>query len=160
MKKALICGSFDPVTFGHMNIVQRAAKLFDEVTVGIFVNASKRYTFSEIVRAEMISAACAELGLENVRVDVCSGLVASYVRENGIDVIVKGVRNTVDFEYEKNMAEANKLIYDGAETLLMVADERYGAISSSLVREMMSHGEDVSALLPKTVVEIINNSKK
>ena len=154
MKKALICGSFDPVTLGHMNIVQRAAKLFDEVTVGIFVNASKHYTFSESVRAEMISAACAELGLENVRVDVCSGLVASYVRENGIDVIVKGVRNTVDFEYEKNMAEVNKLIYDGAETLLLVADERYGAISSSLVREMMSHGVDVSALLPGAVMEI------
>ena len=153
MAKALVTGSFDPVTVGHMDLIARAAAKFDSVVVGIFVNGSKKYLFSEEDRAEMLREACAEYGLGNVTVEICSGLVARYVERNGIDVIVKGVRNSTDFEYERNMAEANKMIYSGAETMLLTANPAHNALSSSLVRTLMQYGEDISALVPASVMK-------
>lgn len=153
MAKALVTGSFDPVTVGHMDLIARAAAIFDTVVVGVFVNGAKKYTFTEDERAEMLREACAEYGLTNVTVEICSGLVARYVERNGIDVIVKGVRNSTDFEYERNMAEANKMIYSGAETMLLPANPAHNALSSSLVRTLMQYGEDISALVPVSVMK-------
>ena len=157
MAKALVTGSFDPVTLGHMDLISRAASIFDAVVVGIFVNSSKTYVFSADERAEMLREACAECGLGNVTVEVCSGLVARYVEENGIDVIVKGARNFTDFEYERNMAETNKLVSPKAETMVLFSDPGYSAVSSSTVRTLMNYGEDVSNLVPRSVLKRIKS---
>ena len=158
MSKALVCGSFDPVTNGHMDIIGRTAKLFDCVVVGVFTNSEKKYTFSADDRAEMIREACAENGLNNVTVDTCTGMVAHYVRDNGIDVIVKGVRSTIDYEYERTIDYANKMAFKGAETLLLLSDPNLGQISSTVVREFMKHGEDISSMVPKSVMRRVNNN--
>ena len=153
MAKALVTGSFDPVTVGHMDLIARAAAIFDTVVVGIFVNGAKKYTFTEVERAEMLREACAEYGLTNVTVEICSGLVARYVENNGIDVIVKGVRSITDFEYERNMAETNKALYSGAETMLLFSDPAHTSLSSSLVRTLIQYGEDVSGFVPASVLK-------
>ena len=153
MVKSLVTGSFDPVTLGHLDLISRAASIFDAVTVGIFVNSAKSYTFTAEERAEMLRDAIAERGLCNVTVEICSGLVARYVERNGIDVIVKGARTSADFEYERSMAETNRMLYSGAETLIMFSDPKYTAVSSSLVRTLMNYGEDISAYVPDSVLK-------
>ena len=158
MAKALVTGSFDPVTFGHLDLISRAAEIFDSVVVGIFVNGAKSYTFTAEERAEMLREACEGCGLRNVIVEICSGLVARYVENNGIDVIVKGVRNSADFEYERNMAETNKMLYSGAETMFLISDPKYTAVSSSLVRTLMNYGEDVSMLVPESVLKRVKGN--
>ena len=157
MAKALVTGSFDPVTVGHMDLITRAAAIFDSVVVGIFVNSSKSYKFTAEDRAAMIEEACADAGLNNVSVELCSGLVAHYVRDNGIDVIVKGVRGAADMEYERMIDEVNKLVNPKAETMLFISDPKFGSISSSAVRELLRYGEDVSALVPASVVKKIKD---
>ena len=100
--KALVCGSFDPITNGHIDIIKRASAMFDDVTVGVFVNSSKRYNFSEEKRIALINEAIKDI--DNAHAELCSGLVARYCIDNGIRVIVKGVRNSKDFDYELEMA--------------------------------------------------------
>ena len=156
MARALITGSFDPVTVGHMDLISRTTAIFDTVVVGIFVNGAKKYTFTAEERADMLREACEEYGLGNVTVEACSGLVARYVEQNGIDVIVKGVRNSADFEYERNMAEANKMIYPGAETMFLFSDPAHTSLSSSFVRTLLQYGEDISAFVPSSVLKRIN----
>ena len=153
MAKALVCGSFDPVTNGHIDIIRRAAKLFDSVTVCVFDNSTKKYLFSCDVRADMIREACVAEELRNVTVDICNGMVAHYVRDNGIDVIVKGVRNSQDFEYERTIDCANKLAYSGAETLLLMSDPSLAYVSSTVVREFIKYGEDIRGLVPESVAK-------
>ncbi|MBR2460009.1 MAG: pantetheine-phosphate adenylyltransferase [Clostridia bacterium] len=153
MVKALVCGSFDPITNGHLSLIARAARIFDHVVVGIFSNSQKRYMFSAEERADMVREACASANLDNVTVDCCSGMVAHYVRDNGIDVIVKGARNTVDFEYERTLDFGNKEVYEGAETVLLISDPKLGQISSTIVREFLKYGEDVSGLVPESVLK-------
>jgi len=157
MAKALVTGSFDPVTVGHMNLISRAATIFDTVIVGIFVNSAKKYTFTAEERADMLRESCADYGLKNVTVEICSGLVARYVEENAVDVIVKGVRNPTDFEYERSMAEANKMIYSGAETVFLPSEPEHSALSSSLVRTLMQYGEDISAFVPASVLHRVSS---
>jgi len=152
----LVCGSFDPVTLGHLDMISRAAKVFDHVTVGVFINAEKEYTFSLDVRVDMIREACLDAGLTNVTVDSSSGYVAHYVRDNGIDVIVKGVRNASDLEYEQMIDRANKRIWSGAESVFLCAEPRYSHISSTLVRETIESGGDISGLVPAAVAKRIN----
>ncbi len=147
--KALICGSFDPVTNGHIDIIKRAAALFDNVVVGIFVNSEKKYFFSLKDRLKLLSEATKDF--DNVTVDFSDGLVAKYVEQNGIDVIVKGVRNAADFEYEFKMAEINKQINKNAETLFLPSSKDNELLSSSLVKSRFLSGEDISALVPEYV---------
>ncbi len=156
--KALICGSFDPVTLGHVDQIRRASNMFNEVTVAIFKNSSKKYMFSEEQRLEMLKSAVAEF--PNVQAELCSGLVAAYVRKNKIDVIVKGVRNQTDCAYEMDMARANKMIYDGCETLLLVSHGDVTGISSSLVRTLIANGESISKFVPQSVCQEIDKYYK
>ena len=156
MSKALVCGSFDPVTLGHLDVISRAAKVFDHVVVGVFINSEKQYTFSLETRVDMIYEACRDLGLNNVTVDSSSGYVAHYVRDNGIDVIVKGVRNASDLEYEQMLDKANKRIWEGAESVFMFTDPRYAEVSSTLVRKAIKNGDDISELVPNAVIKRIN----
>lgn len=148
--KALITGSFDPVTNGHIDLIKRTAAMFDSVTVGIFVNPAKKYYFTENERLEMLTEAIKEL--DNVEARICSGLVARYVRENGINAVVKGVRGSADCDYEITMARTNKMIYDGCETLLLPASAGLENVSSSTVKALRSYGEDISAYVPECVL--------
>lgn len=155
--KALITGSFDPVTNGHIDLIKRTAAMFDSVTVGIFVNSAKKYYFTEKERLDMLTEAVKEL--DNVEARICSGLVARYVRENGIDAVVKGVRTAADCDYEITMARTNKMIYGGCETLLLPASPELTEISSSTVKALASYGEDVSAYVPECVVKAFAEKK-
>lgn len=150
--KALITGSFDPMTMGHLNIIERASGLFDELTVGIILNPSKKSFFTLEEREEMIRETLAHLG--NIKVDSFSGLLANYVNENGYNVIVRGLRSSVDFDYELQMAQMNdRLFNEGVETVLLMSDPKYSFISSSVIKEVHSLGGPIDGLVPDGIYE-------
>ena len=146
---AIFPGSFDPYTIGHASIVDRALPLFDKIVVAIGVNRNKRSFLTEEQRIRMI----ADLYADEPKVEVISydGLTVDAARECGARFLLRGVRMIQDFEYEKNLAEVNRSI-SGLETVLLYTLPEYGHISSSIARELISYGRDVSALLPKGMV--------
>ena len=152
----IIPGSYDPITLGHLDIIRRAAEKYDEVYVVIFVNPDKTYTFSLDDRLRMLMLATDEF--DNVLVSYSPGLVVDYMREHGIDRIVKGYRNERDLEWERVQAEYN-LAHGGYETELILADDAHQGISSTLVRERLKSGESLDGLLPESVIEYIKNIK-
>ena len=155
MKKetsVILPGSYDPVTLGHLEIIKRAAKEYEEVYAVIFTNPEKSYTFSLEDRVKMLILATDEL--ENVLVSYSNGLVIDYMREHEIEKIIKGYRNSVDLEYEKHQAEWN-LKNGGFETELWPAEDSMRGISSTLAREMIKNGEDLSGVLPEKVISFI-----
>lgn len=149
---ALIGGTFDPITLGHLDVIKRAAALFDEVVVGIFENPDKKKQFSLDVRFSALNKAIEPF--PNVRTVIGEGFLAKFANDIGACAIVRGARNGKDFEYEKIMADYNKLHF-GVETLLLVADTRFDTLSSTLVREKIALGEDISELVPQGVAEIL-----
>lgn len=149
-------GSYDPVTSGHREIIRRVAESEDEVYVVIFTNPEKEYTFSLEDRVAMLMLATEDL--DNVMVSYSLGYVVDYMREHGIDRIVKGYRNERDLEWERVQAEYN-LAHGGYETELIKADNEYLHVSSTLVRERLKKGEPVDDLLPENVIEYIKNIK-
>jgi pantetheine-phosphate adenylyltransferase len=152
MTKALYSGSFDPLTMGHMDIIERAAKLYDELTIGIIVNPSKKAMFTLEEREEMLKEVLKDY--DNVNVDHFSGLLADYVNRSGFDVVVRGLRNTTDFDYEMQMAQVNdRLFNDSTETVFLMADPRYSFISSSVVREVSSLGGNIEGLVPEEILK-------
>ena len=158
MKKAVCPGSFCPVTNGHVDIFRRAAELFDEVIVLVMTNPDNHYDFSTEERCNMIMGAVADD--PRIRVDVWNGLLAEYVQKNGINAIIKGLRSATDFDYEFQMALANKSLAPKAETVFMTARPENMYISSSLVRQIASFGGDVSDFVPKEAVETIERVLK
>jgi pantetheine-phosphate adenylyltransferase len=146
--KAVCPGSFDPVTNGHLDIVARASKLYDEVTVAVMVNKSKRGLFTLEERMDMVRETTAAYG--NVVVDSFDGLLVDFCAEKGIPVIVKGLRAVSDFDYELQMAQMNHSLA-GVETLFLSTNPLYSFLSSSLVKEVATYGGDVSGLIPDTV---------
>ena len=151
---AVTAGTYDPVTLGHLDIITRAAAIFDEVVVGIFENPAKVKQFSLDTRFRALSKAVEHL--PNVRVVVGEGFLAEFASSIGACTLVKGARNGTDFEYEKVQADYNKLHF-GMETLLLVSDTKLDGLSSTLVRKKIAEGEDVQALLPAGVAEILKN---
>ncbi|MBQ7874518.1 MAG: pantetheine-phosphate adenylyltransferase [Oscillospiraceae bacterium] len=158
MKKAVCPGSFDPITNGHIDIIKRAAELFDEVTVLVVTNPDKRCVFSPEERCELIAKAVDDI--PGVKVDRFSGLLADYVKKNEISAIVKGIRSSSDFEYEFQMALANRSLAPGAETVFITADPQNMYVSSSLIRQIAGFGGDVSDFVPKVIVEEIEKRLK
>ena len=158
MKKAVCPGSFDPITNGHLDIIKRAAELFDEVTVLVVTNPDKKCAFSPEERCALIEKATE--GIETVKVDSFSGLLADYVKQNGINAIVKGIRSSSDFEYEFQMALANRSLAPNAETVFITADPQNMYVSSSLIRQIACFGGDVSDFVPKNIVEEIEKRFK
>lgn len=156
-RKALITGSFDPPTIGHLDIIKRACDLFDEVTVCIFRNSGKKYMFSEDVRLDMLSDMCKDL--PSVKIDCSDKPVVIYARENGIKVIVKGARSASDFEYEKNLHNVGHDINPDVETLILFSRPEYERVSSSSARELIRYGLDLSKYLTQDVIKIIENQK-
>lgn len=148
MHRAVCPGSFDPVTNGHLDIIERAARLFDEVVIAIGVNPRKSGLFSVDERVEMLNASTSSLS--NVSVATFTGLLVDFCREREAKAIVKGVR-VVDFEYEVQMAQMNHRL-TGVETVLLPTSAEYAFLSSSLVKEVASYGGDVSGLMPDDVL--------
>ncbi|MBQ7603790.1 MAG: pantetheine-phosphate adenylyltransferase [Clostridia bacterium] len=139
MKKALITGSFDPITTGHLDIITRAAGLFDAVYVVAFENAEKKCMFSPEKRLRLMEKACS--GIKNVITDYYDGYVVDYMKIHGIDVIVRGIRNPGDAEYELMMAKNNRKLYEKAGTVFLPASDGFEKISSTAVREAIGRGE-------------------
>jgi pantetheine-phosphate adenylyltransferase len=150
MRRAVCPGSYDPATLGHLDIIQRASRLFDEVVVTVMINKSKQGMFSIPERLEMLEEITGDM--PNVRVDSWHGLLVEYCRRNDIAAITKGLRSVSDFDYELQMAQMNREI-SGIETLLMPNNPRYGFISSSLIKEVATYGGDVANLVPESVFE-------
>ena len=150
MRRAACPGSFDPVTNGHIDIISRAAALFDEVVVAVGVNKSKNRLFSAEERIEMLEEACAPF--DNVSVASFDGLLTDFCREHHVVAIVKGLRAVSDFDYELQMAQMNSSLAD-IETVFVPTSPEYSFLASSLVKEVATFGGDVSSLVPPRVLE-------
>lgn len=148
MKRAVCPGSFDPITFGHLDIIERASKHFDEVIVAVFTNRKKSGLFTVEERLELIQSNVAHLG--NVRVDSGSGLLVEYCKGNGVTAIVKGLRAVTDFDYELQMAQVHTQA-SGVETMFMATSPTHSFLSSSIVKELAYYGGDVSSMVPANV---------
>jgi pantetheine-phosphate adenylyltransferase len=151
-RRAVCPGSFDPVTNGHLDIVERAASLFDEVVVGVGVNQSKRRLFSADERLAMLTRAVGHL--PNVSVEGFTGLLTTFCTERDIHAIVKGLRAISDFDYELQMAQMNSSL-SSVETVFIPTSPEWSFLASSLVKEVAAYGGDVSALVPDFVNEAL-----
>jgi len=149
VRKAVCPGSFDPVTNGHLDIIVRAASLFDEVTVAVLINKTKSSMFTVDERIEMLRDVVAPY--PNVKVDSFHGLLVDYCQARDIAAIVKGLRAVSDFDYELQMAQMNHRLA-GVETLFVSTNPLYSYLSSSLLKEIATYGGDVSGLVPETVL--------
>ena len=148
MKRAVCPGSFDPITFGHLDIIKRASAHFDQVVIAVLENRTKASFFTVEERIEMIKETVADL--PNVMVDSWSGLLVDYCKSNSITTIVKGLRAVTDFDYELQMAQLN-MQASGVETMLMATAPAYSFLSSSIVKELAHFGGDVSSMIPANV---------
>lgn len=153
-KKLAICpGSFDPITNGHLDIVQRGAKIFDEVVIVIFNNSSKSPLFTAEERANLISKAVKDM--PNVRVDISSGLLVEYAKEKKADAILRGLRAVSDFEYEMQITSMNKRLEPEIETFFMMTNTQYSYLSSSIVKEVARYNGNINDLVPDVVAEAL-----
>jgi pantetheine-phosphate adenylyltransferase len=148
MTRAVCPGSYDPVTNGHLDIIGRAAKLFDEVVVAVLINKNKKTLFSVEERTDMLAEVTSQW--PNVRIDSWHGLLVDYCREHDIKAIVKGLRAVSDYDYELQMAQMNHQL-SAVDTLFMPTNPIYSYLASSLVKDVATYGGDVSTLLPPTI---------
>lgn len=152
--KVVYPGSFDPVTNGHVDIITRAAKRFEEVVVCVLINPSKNYLFSMDERIEMLEKVLYDY--DNIKVAKYSGLLIDFVEENNIDAILRGIRAVSDYETELQFAQVNKFYSDtNVETIFMVAEPKFSYVSSSIVKEIASYNRDVARLVPELVANKI-----
>ena len=155
-RKALYAGSFDPLTNGHLNIIERAAGIYDSLTVAIVVNPQKTGFFTVEERVEIAREVTKDI--PNVNIDKFSGLLADYVNDNGFAAVFRGLRATTDFENELQMAQMNARLFKGdTETIFLMTDPKYSFISSSLIKEVASLGGDVEGLVHPYVAERIRD---
>ena len=155
MRKAIYPGSFDPFTNGHLDIVKKSAALFDQVYVVIGVNSQKKRTFEAEAMRKAIEQVLESLQITNVCVEVYEGLVAEFAKQQGIKYMIRGLRNNMDYNYEENIAEVNKLINPELESIFLRAEN--AALSSSMVKELNSFGQDISQYVPKEILSCIQN---
>ena len=149
MKRVVCPGSFDPITFGHLDIIERASSLFDEVIIAVLVNQTKKTLFTVEERIAMAREVTSQY--PNVKVDSWSGLLVDYCKTNEIPIIVKGLRAVTDFDYELQMSQVN-LQLQGVETLFLSTAPAHSFLSSSLVKEIASFGVDVSSYIPEILL--------
>lgn len=160
-KVAIIPGSFDPITNGHIDIIERSSKIFDEIIVAILINPDKKYLFSIEERVEMIETALKNLkSINNVRVESFSGLLVNYAKKVKSSVIVRGLRAVSDFEYEMQLTAMNKTLDDNIETFYMMTNTKYSFVSSSIVKGVSGFGADLTKLVPKNVAEKLEKKLK
>ena len=152
MRRAVCPGSFDPITYGHLDIIERASRHFDEVIVAVLENRTKSSLFTVAERISMITEVTKKY--TNVRIDSWSGLLVDYCKSNDVQSIVKGLRAVSDFDYELQMAQVN-LQGSGVETMFMATSPVHSFLSSSLVKELAHYGGDVSSMVPSSINEAL-----
>lgn len=154
MARAIYAGSFDPFTMGHLDILQRAATMFEEVIVAIGTNTSKKSLFSPDEKFEMISEVVKEHTGNNVRViQFTEGLIVDLAKKEGAQVMLRGLRSVADMEYEMNIASMNKTQAPNIESVFLMADEKYRFVSSSLIKEIAQFEGDITGMVPTTIAE-------
>lgn len=153
MKRAVYPGSFDPITFGHIDIIERSAKMVDELVIAVLRNSAKNALFSLEERVNMIKEVTKDL--PNVRVETFDGLLVDYMRQIDASIIVRGLRAVTDFEYELQIAQMNHVLKDDAETIFLITNLKYSYLSSSLVKEIASYGGDITKFVPTELIERI-----
>ncbi len=153
MTKAIYPGSFDPVTLGHLDIIERSAAIMDKVIVGVLVNHAKSPLFSVEERVNMLRDVTSHL--PNVEVKSFGGLTIDFARENGAKTIIRGLRAITDFEYELQLSQTNRVMAPEIDTLFMTTSLNYSYLSSSMVKEIAMYGGDISAFLPPDVVKLV-----
>jgi len=151
VKKAMYVGSFDPVTSGHINILVRASRLFDEVVVVVSANTAKKYWFSVDQRVDMIRTALEDNGVRQVSVMAHDGLTVSLAEELDISILIRGIRSIKDMEYEVDIATLNKIQNNNIETVFLISDEQYRSISSTMVKEIAYYNGKIDSLVPSNV---------
>ena len=158
----IVCypGTFDPITNGHLDIIERAANMFEEVVVLIMKNPNKVPTFTEEERKELIEACLKDKQLNNVRVEIGSGLTVLYARMLGAKAIIRGIRAVTDYENELQQATANLTLADDVETLFFIAKPEYSFLSSSIVKEIAHNGGELDAFVPEVIIDKVKNKLK
>ncbi len=149
MRRAMLPGTFDPPTMGHINIIERAAALFDELYVVVASNIEKKCMFTASERKAMIEESLPDI--RNMKVEIFSGLTVDFAKSHDIDVIVRGVRAMADFSYEFELAMTNKMLYPEVDVLFIPTDPKYFIIRSSQIKEMAAFGADFSPMVPAPV---------
>ncbi len=158
MIKAVFAGSFDPPTNGHLDIIQRAAKLFDLVDVVISVNPDKKYMFSEDERFSLLKELVKDY--DNVEVHIWKGLIVNYAKDIDAGVLIRGIRSTNDFAYEFDLAHMNQNLNPNIETLFIPTKEKYAIVKSSSIKELARFGGDISRMVPKIVEKALKDKIK
>lgn len=158
MTTVIYPGTFDPITNGHMDIIQRSAVLFSKVIVAVAKNPSKQPLFNLAERVELVRLSV--IHLDNVEVIGFDDLLANVVKARQIDAIIRGVRTTMDFEYESQLAHLNRLLTNGVESLFLPPTEQWSYVSSTIVRDIFLHQGDVSQLVPTTVLQALEKRAK
>lgn len=151
IRKAIFAGSFDPITNGHLDIICRASKLFDELQIGVLYNPNKKGLFNFDERVKLIEECTSHLG--NIKVVSFNGLLVDYCEESGIDTLVRGIRSGADVEYELQMAHMNKELNPNIETIILPTSTKYSFISSSLIKEVLAFNADIKNLVPDIVLK-------
>jgi len=157
MRTALFPGSFDPFTLGHLDILERGLRIFDRIEVTVAINSSKKPLFEPEERCVLIEACVAHL--DGVSVHSFEGLIAAHARERKAVALLRGLRQVSDFEYERPMASANRKLLPGLETVFLLPAQKYGLISSTIVRDIHRWGGDVSAFVPGPVLEALRSKR-
>ena len=153
MRVGVYPGSFDPVTLGHLDIIERGAKIVDKLIVGVLLNSTKNPMFSVEQRIELLEKATAHL--PNVEIRPFEGLLVDFLRQEGATVVIRGLRAVTDFEYELQMAQANRNLYSEMETIFLTTNVQYSFISSTIVKDVLRHNGDVGHFVPVSVLDKI-----
>ena len=158
IRKAIFAGSFDPITNGHLDLIERASKLFDELQIGVLYNPNKKGLFTFEERVKLIEDCTKHI--DNIKVVSFDGLLVDYCEQNNIQTLVRGIRNSADVEYELQMAHMNRELSSNIETIILPTTTKYSYVSSSLIKELLKFDANIENLVPKVIVEELKKKSK